>query len=170
MTTGPDIPDHEQPSAAELDRVRALLAGLGSEGAPRDVIARLERVLDAQLPAAGAVAPRRHRPWARRLVAIGAPAAVIVALVFAFSGSNGPHGVNSTGAGAAGGGLQSAADAITAADAASVESAVPAPAAPADSNGSYLKTASLPDAAANLATAARLARDEVARAIREHRK
>ena len=42
---------NDEPSAAELDRVRALLAGLGEEPAPPEVVARLKRMLDAELPA-----------------------------------------------------------------------------------------------------------------------
>ena len=75
---------HDEPSAAELDRVRALLAGLGEEPAPAAVVARLERVLAAE-PPPGPVAARRRGRWLRRgalglapVVAVAAVAAVLV--------------------------------------------------------------------------------------------
>ena len=57
MSDNPGMPEHDEPSAAELDRVRALLAGLGEEPAPPAVVARLERVLESQLPPRPGAAP-----------------------------------------------------------------------------------------------------------------
>ena len=75
---------HDEPSAAELERVRALLAGLGEEPAPASVVERLERVLAAE-PPPGPVAARRRGRWLRRgalglapVVAVAAVAAVLV--------------------------------------------------------------------------------------------
>ncbi len=79
MSDNPGMPEHDEPSAAELDRVRALLAGLGEEPAPPAVVARLERVLESQLPAAGTAPARRRRPWVRRAVLGALPVAAIVA-------------------------------------------------------------------------------------------
>ncbi len=80
MNHGPDIPDFDQPPAAELERVRLLLVGLGTERAPADVTERLQRVLDAALPAPGAGAVRRRRsPWLRRALLGAVPVAAVVA-------------------------------------------------------------------------------------------
>jgi hypothetical protein len=92
MSDNPGMPEHDEPSAAELDRVRALLAGLGEEPAPPAVVARLERVLESQLPAAGTAPARRRRPWVRRAVLGALPVAAIVAgaLVVSQSGNDDP--------------------------------------------------------------------------------
>jgi hypothetical protein len=90
MSDNPGMPEHDEPSAAELDRVRALLAGLGEEPAPPAVVARLERVLESQLPIAGTAPARRRRPWVRRAVLGALPVAAIVAgaLVVSQSGND----------------------------------------------------------------------------------
>ncbi len=79
MSDNPGTPQHDEPSAAELDHVRGLLAELGQAPAPPAVVARLERVLESQLPAAVAVPARRRRPWVRRAVLGALPVAAIVA-------------------------------------------------------------------------------------------
>jgi hypothetical protein len=90
MSDNPGMPEHDEPSAAELDRVRALLAGLGEEPAPPAVVARLERVLESQLPAPGAAPAKRRRPWVRRAILGALPVAAIVAgaLVVSQSGED----------------------------------------------------------------------------------
>jgi hypothetical protein len=92
MSDNPGMPEYDEPSAAELDRVRALLAGLGEEPAPPAVVARLERVLDSQLPAVGAVPRRRPRRWLRRLAVGVAPVAAsgAGALVVSQAGNENP--------------------------------------------------------------------------------
>jgi hypothetical protein len=92
MSDNPGMPEYHEPSAAELDRVRVLLAGLGEEAAPPAVVARLERVLDSQLPAAGAVPRRRPRRWLRRAAVGVLPVAAIVAgaLVVSQAGNDDP--------------------------------------------------------------------------------
>jgi hypothetical protein len=62
------------------EHVRELLAELGREPAPADVVARLDRVLDAALPSAPVAAPRR-RPFSgvRRGLLAALPVAAIVA-------------------------------------------------------------------------------------------
>ncbi len=92
MSDNPGMPEHDEPSAAELDRVRALLAGLGEEPAPPAVVARLERVLDSQLPAPGAAPARRRRPWVRRAVLGALPVAAIVAGALVVSQSGNDNG------------------------------------------------------------------------------
>lgn len=91
MSDNPGMPEHDEPSAAELDRVRGLLAGLGTEPAPPAVVARLERVLESQLPAAGTVAATRRRPWVRRAILGALPVAAIVAGALVVSQQSGNH-------------------------------------------------------------------------------
>ena len=92
MSDNPGMPEHDEPSAAELDRVRALLAGLGEEPAPPAVVARLERVLSSQLPAPGTAPARRRRPWVRRAVLGALPVAAIVAGALVVSQSGDDNG------------------------------------------------------------------------------
>ena len=123
MSDHPDMPEHDEPSAAELERVRGLLAGLGEEPAPLAVVARLERVLESQLPAAGAAARRRPRRWVRRAVLGALPVAAIVAGALVLSQPGGNDRVDQ----------QSAARSSEALSQEAVSSALAAPAvAPAD--------------------------------------
>ena len=85
MSDNTGIHEQGEPSAVELERVRALLAGLGEEPAPPAVVARLERLLEAQLPAAGTLPQRRRRRWLRPVLAAALPVAAIVAGVLVLS-------------------------------------------------------------------------------------
>lgn len=129
MSNHPGQPERE-PSAAELDRVRALLAGLGEEPAPPAVVERLERVLEAQLPVAGtAPAPRRRRRWVRGVVLGAVPVAAIalVAVLATQTGSN-SNGDQEAAGGAADAALSQAAAAPEAAPESASVAAAPAPA------------------------------------------
>ena len=103
MSDNPGMHQQDEPSAAELDRVRALLAGLGEEPAPPAVVARLERVLESQLPAAGAMPRRRPRRWLPRAVVGGLGVAAIVAgaLVVARGGNDNTNRQSAAGSAAA---------------------------------------------------------------------
>lgn len=146
MSDNPGMPEHDEPSAAELDRVRALLAGLGEEPAPPTVVARLERVLSSQLPAAGTVPTRRRRPWVRRAVLGALPVAAIVAgaLVVSQSGDDGGSG----GQRAAG-----APEALSQ-EAAAASAAAPAPLAATDGGASAADSAAPATAVAPASVAA----------------
>ena len=172
MTFGRHTPD-EQPSAAELDRVRALLASLGEERAPDAVVERLELVLAAQLPSTppSRSTGRRPRSVRGRVLAFAAPlavAAVIGAVVLNHGGGNGAA-------------LPTAGNAPAAASEAAITGAKSAPslAAPAPVGGatatdssSATEAAPAPALAApkvELEDAARSAYDAVDLAIRRHR-
>ena len=110
MSDNPGMPEHDEPSAAELDRVRALLAGLGEEPAPPAVVARLERVLESQLPAAGAAPPRRRRRWLPGALVGGVAVAAVIAgaLVVSRPGDDDSQKQSAAGAAAASTALESA--------------------------------------------------------------
>jgi hypothetical protein len=156
MSDNPGMHQQDEPSAAELDRVRALLAGLGEEPAPPAVVARLERVLESQLPAAGAVPRRRPRRWLPRAVVGGLGVAAIVAGALVVSRGGNDDGNRQSAAGSAAStaieaasafAATNAAPAQTAADAASPAASAAAPAAaqaPAPTDATKAKRVATP--------------------------
>jgi hypothetical protein len=180
MSDNPGMPEHDEPSPADLERVRALLAGLGEEPAPPAVVARLERVLESQLPAPGAAPARRRRPWARRAILGALPIAAIVAGALVVSQQSGDdHGSDAqrasgsaevrsqAAAAAAAPAPLSATDGAGAASAATAaDSATPAP----DTTAATLQAAPAGTAAAKTAATPEALRQAAIDAYRETRR
>jgi hypothetical protein len=124
MSTPP--PDRE-PTQAELERVRDLLAQHGDEPAPGAVLTRLDAALDRVLPPRLLAAARRRRRFRPAVLSVFAvPAAAALVAVGVFIGTGGDEQDSTRDAGVAAPATTAAAEATTAAAAPSLEMAAPA--------------------------------------------